>query len=116
MNINLYEKLFTEDLFTAIEYSTIIPPIYIYLISFAYITIVLTMFRYRRRLGSEYLPMQYLIFGLAAFTMGQLHNPMLEDQYSYLTASETLFWDRPLYVWLTFYLRYYGTLLFNLVL
>jgi hypothetical protein len=114
--MDLYQFLFGGDIFTPVENATGLPPLYLFLITIAYISILLIFFQNRAKLKEEYVPLLFTIIILFELLMGELHDPMISDQFGYMKGAEILFWDRPLYIWLTFYLRYYGMLLLNLIL
>lgn len=113
--MDLYQWLFGGPIFTPVENASGLPPLYVLGLAIFYILGIFILFRYRERLKSEYVPLLLGFFIFFIFLMGEVHNPYLEDQYGYMKGSKNLFWDRPLYVWLTFYLRYYGMLLLNVV-
>lgn len=113
--MDLYDKLMQGDIFTPIENYNVIPPLFLFLISAIYIFIILTLFRYKKRLKSEFYPLLLVFIVLFELLMAEMHDPLLSDQYGYIKGQEALFWDRPLYVLVTYHLGYYGTFLVNLM-
>lgn len=113
--MDLYHKLMQSNIFSPIEDYTLFPPLFLFLISAVYILIILILFGYKKKLKSEFYPLLLVFIVLFEILMAEMHNPVLSDQYGYMKGQEILFWDRPLYVLVTYHLGYYGMFLLNLI-